>query len=126
MEVRTDRRYTDEHEWVLGEEGGRVRVGITDYAQDALGDVVYVELPGTGREVEAGESVAEIESTKSVAEVYAPVGGTIVEVNDRLKTAPETVNSDPYGDGWFIVIAAADPAAVEALLDAAAYEELTG
>lgn len=124
MNVPDDLRYTDQHEWIRTEDG-RARVGITDYAQDALGDIVYVDLPETGREVEAGETLAEVESTKSVGEVYAPVAGTIVEVNAALAEQPEMVNSDPYGDGWFVVIEPSDAAALEDLLDAAAYRTLT-
>lgn len=125
MEIPEDRRYTEEHEWTLPEEGGRYRVGITDYAQDALGDVVFVELPEAGREVEGGEAFAEVESTKSVAEVYAPLAGRIVEVNDRLADHPELINQDPYGEGWFVVIEASDPGAYEGLLGGEAYRELT-
>lgn len=124
MKVPDDRRYTDQHEWAL-DEGGSIRIGITDYAQDALGDVVYVDLPDSGRSVEAGETIAEVESTKSVAEVYAPVAGTIDQVNDALAESPEKVNEDPYGEGWFVTLAPDSPTAVGELLDAAAYRELT-
>ncbi len=103
-------------------EGGRAVVGITDYAQDALGDVVYVELPDVGLEVIAHASVAEIESTKSVSEVYCPVTGTVVEVNSGLDDTPEALNTDPYGAGWIFAIDLADPAEVEGLMDAAGYE----
>ena len=123
MTVPTDRRYTDQHEWALLEDG-RLRIGITDYAQDALGDVVFVDLPAVGGRVEAGETIAEVESTKSLAEVYAPCAGTIVEVNRDLAGAPERINADPYGDGWFLVLQPDDPAAFAGLLDAAAYETL--
>ncbi|HEX9978689.1 MAG TPA: glycine cleavage system protein GcvH [Acidimicrobiia bacterium] len=123
MTVPTDRRYTDQHEWALLEDG-RLRIGITDYAQDALGDVVFVDLPAVGGRVEAGETIAEVESTKSLAEVYAPCAGTIVEVNRDLAGAPERINADPYGDGWFLVLQPDDPAAFSGLLDAAAYETL--
>lgn len=105
-------------------EDGRLRLGITDYAQDALGDVVFVELPDTGRSVTAGESFSEVESTKSVSDIYAPVAGTIAEVNADLGDHPERLNDDPYGDGWIAVIEPADPAAVDDLLDAAAYRSL--
>ena len=125
MDVREDRRYTDEHEWVLVVEGSRVRVGITDYAQDALGDVVYVDLPDAGRAVAAGEGMAEVESTKSVADVYAPMEGTVAAVNDKLAEAPELVNSAPYDDGWFVELDLADVSIVDGLLDAAAYRALT-
>lgn len=125
MDVPEDRRYTDQHEWALIEENG-VRLGITDYAQEALGEVVFVGLPEVGRRVRAGETVAEIDSTKSVAEVYAPLAGVVVEVNAALADHPELVNSDPYGAGWFILLGADDPAALNSLLDAAAYRILVG
>ncbi len=125
MDVRTDRRYTSEHEWALMEGDNRVRVGITDYAQDALGDVVFVELPEVGTEFAAGDGMAEVESTKSVADVYAPVTGKVVEANGALEQSPELVNSDPYGDGWFVVIEASDVAALDGLLDADGYRALT-
>ncbi|MBU1225687.1 MAG: glycine cleavage system protein GcvH [Actinobacteria bacterium] len=125
MNVPGDRRYTDQHEWALPT-AGAVRIGITDYAQDALGDVVFVDvLVAAGDQVDQGQIIAEVESTKSVAEVYAPFAGVVAAVNDRLADAPETVNSDPYGDGWFLAIEPTDPMAPDALLDAAAYEALT-
>jgi glycine cleavage system H protein len=124
VQVPEDRRYTEEHEWVLPE-GDTVRVGITDYAQDALGDVVFVDLPEAGRSAEAGERIAEVESTKSVAEIYAPVAGSVVAVNDDLADRPELVNEDPYGAGWFVTITPFDPAALDSLMDATAYRELT-
>ncbi len=104
MQAPSDRKYTAEHEWVLEVGDGRVRVGITDYAQDQLGDVVYVELPQVGTEVERGGGVAEVESTKSVGDVYAPITGIVTAVNDRLADSPELINSDPYGDGWIFEI----------------------
>lgn len=116
-------RYSAEHEWVAVE-GVRARIGITDFAQDQLGDVVYVELPAVGANVLAHASVAEVESTKSVSEIYSPVSGTVVEVNEALGDAPEQVNGDPYGTGWIFVVEMADPAEVDALLDAAAYRNL--
>jgi glycine cleavage system H protein len=125
VDVPADRRYTDQHEWARREESG-VRLGITDYAQEALGEVVYVGLPEVGRRFSSGETVAEIDSTKSVAEVYAPLDGTVLEVNGILAAHPELVNSDPYGSGWFVLLAVDDPAAVDALLDAAAYRALVG
>jgi glycine cleavage system H protein len=125
VDVPEDRRYTEQHEWALMEESG-VRLGITDYAQEALGEVVYVGLPEVGRRFRAGETVAEIDSTKSVAEVYAPLDGTVLEVNGTLAAQPELVNSDPYGAGWFVVLAADDPAALDGLLDAAGYRALVG
>ena len=123
MNVPEDRRYTEEHEWALTEDG-RVRIGITDYAQEQLGDVVYVSLPKADRRVQAGETVAEVESTKSVAEVYAPLNGMIVAVNGALAETPELVNRDPYGEGWFIVLEADDASVLDGLLDAAAYRAL--
>ena len=123
MNVPDDRRYTDQHEWVL-EVADSLRVGITDYAQDALGDIVFVDLPEVGRTVRAGEAMAEVESTKSVAEVYAPVSGTVVAVNQALADAPERINADPYGDGWFVAVRPDDPKAVGGLLEAAAYRAL--
>jgi glycine cleavage system H protein len=125
VEVPADRRYTQEHEWACIE-NGLVRVGITDYAQEELGDVVLVSLPEVGHHAAAGEKVAEVESTKSVAEVYAPLAGAVVEVNGALGPHPELVNSDPYGEGWFMALEPDDPTAVDALLDAAAYRALVG
>jgi glycine cleavage system H protein len=119
MNLPEELRYSKEHEWVRVE-GTRAVVGITDYAQDALGDVVYVQLPDAGLQVIANASIAEIESTKSVSEVYAPVTGTVVEVNGSLEEQPEQVNSDPYGAGWIFVVELAEAAEVDALLDAAA------
>jgi glycine cleavage system H protein len=124
VNIPADRRYTDQHEWVLLEDG-KVRIGITDYAQDALGDVVFVDLPASGSTVAAGDTIAEVESTKSVAEVYAPLGGTIVEVNTALADAPETINADPYGEAWFVVIDPDDAGALDQMLDATAYADLT-
>jgi glycine cleavage system H protein len=124
MNIPDELRYSVEHEWVRTE-GGRVRVGITDYAQDALGDIVYVELPTVGTEVAAGGKMAEVESTKSVSEIYAPVAGTVVAVNEALPDSPERINEDPYGEGWICELELVDGAAVEALLDAAAYTDLT-
>ena len=119
-----DLKYTSEHEWVRspGETDSSVRIGITDYAQDALGDIVYVSLPEVGTEVESGAPVGELESTKSVSDVYAPLTGTVVARNDGLESSPELVNSDPYGEGWLFELAPADASAVDALMDAAAYE----
>jgi glycine cleavage system H protein len=123
MEFPEGLRYTKEHEWVAVE-GGRARVGITDYAQDALGDIVYVELPEVGRTVRAAEACAEVESTKSVSDIYAPVSGTIVEVNGTLADAPERINESPYGDGWIFVIEMSDTSEVDGLLDASGYRRL--
>lgn len=129
FEYPEDLRYTAEHEWVRssGDSGeGAVRIGITAYAQDALGDIVYVTLPEDGAHVEAGQSCGEIESTKSVSDLYAPVSGTVVGRNDALDGSPELVNSDPYGDGWMFEVQPEDPAAVDALLDAPAYRDQLG
>jgi glycine cleavage system H protein len=123
MNVPDGRRYTKDHEWALLEDS-RVRVGITDYAQDALGDVVFVQLPEPGREVAAGSTMGEVESTKSVSDVYAPLAGRVVEVNSELTDAPQRLNEDPYGEGWLCVIEPADAAAFDALLDATAYSNL--
>jgi glycine cleavage system H protein len=123
MLVPDDLRYTADHEWARLVDG-RVRVGITDYAQDALGDVVFVDLPTVGGRVEAGGVLGEVESTKSVSEIYAPVAGDVVAVNGALADAPELLNADPYGAGWISEIAPADPGALEGLLDAARYTEL--
>lgn len=123
MNVPDDLRYSTDHEWVRVEDG-RVRVGITDYAQDALGDVVFVQVPDTGRRVGAGDGFSEVESTKSVSDIYAPVAGTIIEVNHALADRPELLNSDPYGEGWIVVIEPVDLGQVDALLDAAAYRAL--
>jgi glycine cleavage system H protein len=124
MNIPDDLRYSDEHEWVRAE-GGQARVGITDYAQDALGDIVYVDLPVVGTEVVVGGKLGEVESTKSVSEIYAPVAGTITAVNDALPDSPERINQDPYGEGWICELELADGAGLEALLDAAAYGDLT-
>jgi glycine cleavage system H protein len=120
VEYPEDVRYTKEHEWARAEDG-RVRIGITDFAQDALGDVVYADLPAVGSTVRAGEPFGEVESTKSVSDVYSPVDGTVVERNGLIDDRPELVNEQPYGDGWLIVVDPTDPGAVESLMDAAAY-----
>ena len=119
-----DLKYTSEHEWVRnpGEADGSVRVGITHFAQDSLGDIVFVSLPEVGSQVEAGTAVGELESTKSVSDIYAPVSGTVVARNESLDSAPEVVNTDPYGDGWLFEVVPDDAAAVDGLLDAAAYQ----
>ncbi len=124
MDFPVDLRYTEQHEWVR-REGDRVRVGITDFAQDALGDVVYVDVPEVGTEVKAGEPFGEVESTKSVSDIYAPVSGRVVDRNGNLSDAPETVNVDPYGEGWMVVIEPSDQSQMESLLDASAYQEFT-
>ena len=120
MEYPDDVRYTKEHEWARVE-GNVVRVGITDFAQDALGDVVYVDLPDVGTEVHAGQAFAEVESTKSVSDVFSPIEGSIVERNPLIDEHSELVNEQPYGDGWLVLLQPVDLAAVEGLLDAAAY-----
>ncbi|MGE0880536.1 MAG: glycine cleavage system protein GcvH [Acidimicrobiia bacterium] len=120
MNVPEDLRYSSDHEWARLE-GSRVRIGITDYAQDALGDVVYVQLPSVGAEVTAGQSFSEVESTKSVSDIFAPVAGSVVEVNTDLGDSPQRLNEDPYGEGWICVIEISDPAEFANLLDPAAY-----
>ncbi len=119
-----DLKYTAEHEWVRtpGETAGSVRIGITDFAQDALGDIVYVQLPEIGDSVEAGAAVGELESTKSVSDVYSPVSGEVVARNESLDATPELVNSDPYGAGWLFEVAVAEGGATSELMDAATYE----
>jgi glycine cleavage system H protein len=123
--IPDDLRYTAEHEWVRNA-GDTVRVGITDHAQEALGDIVFVTLPDVGTEIEAGQSLGEVESTKSVSDIYAPISGEVVARNEVLDARPELVNADPYGEGWMIEVRPAEPADVEALLDAASYGKLTG
>lgn len=119
-ETPSDLRYTEQHEWVR-DDGEVVRVGITHFAQDQLGDVVYVDLPSPGAEVEQGQPFGEVESTKSVSDLYAPITGVVEERNDALDTRPELVNTDPYGDGWMLTIRPADKSEIDALLDAEAY-----
>lgn len=121
MNVPEDLAYSSDHEWIRTD-GPRAKVGITDYAQDALGDVVFVQLPEVGAEVKAGEAIAEVESTKSVSDIFAPVSGTIVEVNGDLADSPERLNEDPYGEGWIFVIETTD--GDTQLLDAGAYRNL--
>jgi glycine cleavage system H protein len=123
VNVPDDLRYTSDHEWARLE-NGKIRIGITDYAQDALGDVVFVQLPEPGSKVESGGSFSEVESTKSVSDIYAPVAGVVVEVNTELADAPQKLNEDPYGEGWICVIEPADAGAYETLMDAAAYQQL--
>ncbi|HVV10607.1 glycine cleavage system protein GcvH [Amycolatopsis sp.] len=124
MSAPEELRYTEEHEWVATAAGGSFRVGITEYAQDQLGDVVFVELPEVGKQVTAGEVFGEVESTKSVSELFAPVDGEVAAVNSAVAESPELINSDPYGEGWLIEIRAEDPAVAEGLLDAEAYQAL--
>jgi glycine cleavage system H protein len=123
--IPDDLRYTDAHEWVRDAGEGVVRIGITDYAQSQLGDVVYVDLPAVGDTVTAGSSCGEVESTKSVSEIYAPVSGEVVAINDALEANPELVNSAPYGEGWMLDLRPAEAAQLEELLDAEAYTRLT-
>ncbi|WP_328610131.1 glycine cleavage system protein GcvH [Amycolatopsis sp. NBC_00345] len=124
MSTPEELRYTEEHEWVATREGSVVRVGITEYAQDQLGDVVFVDLPEVGRQVGAGDGFGEVESTKSVSELFAPVDGEIVAVNGAVAESPELINSDPYGEGWLVEIRLDDPAGLDALLEAEAYQAL--
>jgi glycine cleavage system H protein len=126
MNVPEELRYSNEHEWAHRLDGGdTVRVGITDYAQDALGDVVFVDLPDVGATVAARDSVGELESTKSVSEIYAPVSGTVTSVNEALSDHPELLNEDPYGEGWLCEIQMSDAGELDVMLDAAGYRSLT-
>lgn len=123
-EIPTELKYASSHEWARLEEDGTITVGISDHAQQALGDVVYVEHPEVGQTVSAGSEAGVVESVKAASDIYAPVSGTIAEINEALEDAPETVNQDPYGDGWFFRIEPDDAAQFDDLLDAAAYGEL--
>jgi glycine cleavage system H protein len=123
VQYPTDRKYSQEHEWVVVD-GDTARVGITDYAQDSLGDIVFVQVPEVGLEVVAGSSCAEVESTKSVSEIYSPVSGTVAAVNEALADEPERVNRDPYGDGWIFTLTMVDAGELDALMDATAYQHL--
>jgi glycine cleavage system H protein len=123
MQVPAELRYTSEHEWVRPGDGA-LRIGITDYAQDALGDIVYVTLPEPGTKVQAGRPLGEVESTKSVSEIYAPVSGTVTARNEALTDNPELINTDPYGEGWLVEIEPSGDVDLDDLLDAPAYEEL--
>lgn len=123
-ETPGDLRYTEEHEWARND-GDVVRIGITDFAQDQLGDVVYVDLPAPGTEVDQGQAFGEVESTKSVSDLYAPIAGVIRERNEALEDRPELINEDPYGEGWMVAIAPRDSAELDSLLDADAYQRLT-
>jgi len=124
MLIPDDLKYSHDHEWARAS-GDVVRIGITDYAQDALGDVVFVELPSVGTTVQAGATIGEVESTKSVSEIYSPVGGTVSAVNESLSSSPETVNGDPYGEGWICEITTENSDDFDALLDAEGYRTLT-
>lgn len=123
-ETPEELHYASSHEWARLEEDGTVTVGITDHAQDALGDIVYVELPDEEQQVEAGAEAGVVESVKAASDIYAPVTGVVIAANDMLEDAPERVNEDPYGDGWFFRIQPDDPGELEDLLDAAAYDEM--
>jgi glycine cleavage system H protein len=123
-EAPDDRRYTKEHEWAR-QDGGRIVIGITDYAQDQLGDVVFVGLPETGAQVEAGKPLGEVESTKSVSDVYSPVSGTVLEKNPEVESNPELINSDPYGKGWLVAVEA-EGVDLDSLMSAQEYLALTG
>ena len=125
MDIPSDLRYSADHEWAQLV-GDRIRIGITDYAQDALGDVVFVQIPDVGADVATGETFSEVESTKSVSDIYAPVAGKVVAVNENLASHPELLNSDPYGEGWICEIHVADRAEFENMLDSAAYQSLIG
>ena len=125
MNVPGELRYSADHEWVRIGKGGRVRGGITDYAQDALGDVVFIDLPLVGTKVAPGAVFGEVESTKSVTELFAPLSGTVVAINDEVEVSPGRVNEDPYGDGWICEIELSDPAELDDLIDAASYSALS-
>lgn len=125
MSAPEELRYTEEHEWVATGSDDSVRVGITEYAQNQLGEVVFVDLPEVGKQLSAGEAFGEVESTKSVSELFAPVDGEVVAVNSALADSPELINSDPYGEGWLIEIKVSDPSSVDALLDSEGYQALT-
>jgi glycine cleavage system H protein len=124
MDYPEDLKYTNEHEWAAALDGERVRVGITDFAQDALGDVVYVDVPEEGTDVEAGQPFGEVESTKSVSDLFSPVTGRVAERNGRLGDNPELINQDPYGEGWIIVVEMSEPSELDGLMDANAYRRL--
>lgn len=122
MSSPKDLRYTKEHEWARAEEDGTVSVGITEHAQQALGDIVYVELPEVGTQVSAGDEFGSVESVKAVSELFSPIDGEIVQINARLEESPEVVNEDPYGQGWIIRVKPSDAGALDELMDAAAYD----
>lgn len=124
MNVPDTLRYSSDHEWALLLDDGSIKIGITDYAQDALGDVVFVELPDVGADLDAGATFGEVESTKSVSDLFAPLAGTVATVNDQLTDSPEKINEDPYGDGWICTLTPADASSYESLLDSAAYVQL--
>lgn len=123
MNIPEDLKYTEQHEWVRVEEN-RATIGITDFAQKELGDIVYVEAPEVDGEIEKSDAIGVVESTKAVSDIYAPVSGTIVEINEELEDAPETINEDPYERGWICVVELSDPSELEGLMDAKEYEKL--
>ena len=125
MLVPEDLLYSEEHEWVRRDAEGHVRIGITDYAQDALGDIVFVELPAVGTQLTSDEAFGEVESTKSVSDIFAPVSGTVTQVNEALEDAPEIINQDPYGEGWICIVQLEDETQMNSLLSPEAYAELT-
>jgi glycine cleavage system H protein len=125
MNVPTDLKYTESHEWIRTESDGNLAVGITDHAQQALGDLVFIELPAVGRTLQAGEACAVVESVKAASDIYAPVAGMVIAANDAIAGAPEKVNADPYGS-WFFKLKPSDPAVPEKLLDASAYAKVAG
>lgn len=125
MLVPEDLLYSEEHEWVRRDTEGHVRIGITDYAQDALGDIVFVELPAVGTQLTSDETFGEVESTKSVSDIFAPVSGTVTQVNEALEDAPEIINQDPYGEGWICIVQLEDETQMDSLLSPEAYAELT-
>ncbi len=124
--IPQDLYYSSDHEWIRSSGEGTVRVGITDFAQNSLGDIVFVQMPEPGVAVNPGDSIGEVESTKSVSDIFAPVSGTVIARNDALDSTPELINADPYGDGWMIEVQLSDPGEISDLLDASAYAELTG
>ena len=124
--IPQDLHYSSDHEWIRSSGEDTVRIGITDFAQNSLGDIVFVQTPEPGTTVSPGDSIGEVESTKSVSDIFAPVSGTVIARNDALDSAPELVNGDPYGDGWMIEVQLDDPGEISELLDASAYAELTG
>jgi glycine cleavage system H protein len=124
--IPADLRYAKSHEWLRAESDGTVSIGITDYAQNSLGDITYVQVPKVGATLKAGETFGVVESVKAASDLYAPIAGTVTAVNTALESAPETVNRAPYADGWMLKLKPADPAAANALLDAAAYTKLVG
>jgi len=125
LNIPEDLEYAQNHEWVQRQDDGTIRVGISDFAQDALGDVVFVDLPDVGRDLGSGEPFGEIESTKSVSDLYSPTNGEVVEVNEELEDRPELVNQDPYGEGWMMVLRPTPDASLDHLMDAAAYADHT-